>query len=182
MGKILTCNILDSDSIKQLRKEIDNYKRELTGKCEKLVKELAESGIQTAQQNVGGFGKYITFSMEIEPIKSGCSAILYATETGHIVSQWQTKDGVKSADVSPLLMVEFGSGMKAEVPEEMGVEGVGRGTFPGQTHAFDPNGWYWQDLDGVWHHSYGIEPKQPVYKAYTQMESEIIKTAEKIFG
>lgn len=172
---------LSVSGIKALQKQLKDYKKDLVNKCEDYVRRLAEIGIETAKHNTGNFGRYITFSVKTEPNKDGCTALMIATETGKIVSTWQTKDGIKSVDVSPLLMAEFGSGWRAENP--MNVPGVGQGTFPdSQGHAFDREGWYWQDLDGNWHHSYGITPKMPMYNAYLKMERKIFETAKEVFG
>ena len=107
----MSVNGIDS-LIRELQKDEDD----LPNKCKKLVSMLAEEGITVGKQNVGGFGKYITFSMKTNPIKDGCKAIMLASENGKIISSWKTKDGIKTADVSPLLMAEFGSGFGAENP------------------------------------------------------------------
>lgn len=171
---------LSVSGIKALQKQLEDYKKDLVNKCEEYVSRLAEIGIETAKHNTGNFGHYITFSVKTEPNKDGCAALMIATETGKIISQWQTKDGIKSADVSPLLMVEFGSGWRAKNP--MDVPGVGQGTFPDQTHAFDKEGWYWKDLYGNLHHSYGITPKMPMYNAYLEMEKKLFEIAKDVFG
>jgi hypothetical protein len=181
MGKKKITLTLSDSSIENVISELQSYKQEILDKCERLVSELANSGIEVAKSNTGNhFGHYITFSMRIEPNNSGCTAVIVATETGQITSQWQTSDGIKSADVSPLLMAEFGSGWKAQ-PHFDDVRG-GQGTFPDQTHAFDREGWYWRDLDGEFHHSYGITPTMPMYKAYNYMEQNIISKAKEVFG
>lgn len=172
---------LSVKGIMNLKKQITDYRDNLLpSRCQELVRKLAESGILVAKQNVGNFGKYITFSVKTEQNTNGCKAIMLATNTGIIHSEWQTKEGVKSADVSPLLMVEFGSGLRAENP--MNIPGVGTGTFPGQTHAENPEGWWWMDLDGEWHHSYGITPKMPMYKASMEMYTRVIAIAREVFG
>lgn len=178
--KIFKADALSPSSIQKLQAELEEYKNSLTKKCETFVKRLAESGINVAKGNTGKFGHYIAFSIKTEPKKDGCNGLLLATDTGKIVSKWQTSDGIKSADVSPLLMVEFGSGQKAENPKN--IPGVGQGTFPDQSHAFDPNGWYWRDLDGNLHHSKGISPKAPMYKASMEMQNLIVKVAKEVFG
>ena len=121
--KVLKANIFSPSSIQELQKQLGDYKNSLNDKCEQFVRELAESGIFVAKQSVGNFGKYITFSVKTEKEKNGCKGVLFASNTGIIKSEWRTQDGVKTADVSPLLMAEFGSGMKAENP--MNVPGVG---------------------------------------------------------
>lgn len=177
--KTFKVDVLSPSSIRQLQADLEKYKTELTAKCETFVKRLAEVGISVAKNNAGKLGHYIVFSVRTDPKKDGCSGILLATETGKIVNKWRTKDGIKSADVSPLLMTEFGSGWKAENP--LNVPGVGQGTFPDQSHAFDPDGWHWQELDGTWKHSKGISPEMPMFKASMEMQNAIFKTAKEVF-
>ena len=175
---------LSVKGIEELKRELLNYK-EVTLKnllCE-YATELAKEGIGVAQQNVGNFGRYITFSIKVNPRKDGCNALLYAVDSEKIISQWKTKDGMKSAEVSPLLMAEFGSGWGAENP--MNVPGVGQGTFPSETaqqNAFKEEGWYWMDLDGTWKHSRGINAKMPMYKASQRIQEIARSKAREVFG
>lgn len=171
---------LSVSSILQLQKNLNAYRESLTDKCRRFVVALSEAGIAVAKQNTGNYGKYITFSTKTEPEKNGCKAIMLASETGKIVSAWKTEEGIKTADVSPLLMVEFGSGWRAENPME--VPGVGQGTFPEQIHAYDKEGWYWIGLDDKLYHSYGISPKKPMYMASLEIQRIVIEKAKEIFG
>ena len=104
MSKKVISMSLSQKSIQNAIKELNQYKSDVLRKTQEYVSRLSELGIQTSKNNVGNFGRYITFSKELEPNKYGCKAIVLATQTGTIVSRWQTKDGIKSADVSPLLM------------------------------------------------------------------------------
>lgn len=172
---------LSVKGIEQLKRDLLNYKEvTLKNLLRKYVTELAKEGITVGQQNVGGFGKYITFSIKVDFTKDGCKALMLAEETGKIISSWQTTDGIKTEEVSPLLMAEFGSGWGAENP--MNVPGVGQGTFPNQTHAFDREGWYWMDLDGNWNYSKGINAKMPMYKASQQIQRIAKSKAKEVFG
>ena len=180
MGKHKITMNLSEESVRNAIKELNQYKSDVLRKTQEYVSRLSELGIQTSKNNAGNFGRSITFSKELKPNKYGCKAIVLATQTGTIVSKWQTNDGIKSADVSPLLMAEFGSGHRAENP--MNVPGVGQGTFPDQTHAFDEDGWYWRDLDGELHHSKGVTPSMPMYKAFVEMELSAIRIAREVFG
>lgn len=126
-----------------------------------------------------GFGKYIRLSSEITPQQAGCRAVLYMEDASKIVSEWQTLEGVKSAMVSPMLMLEFGSGLRAENPAN--ISGVGTGTFPSQTHAKDPGGWWYMDLDGEWHHSKGVSAKMPMYFAGKEMREKLVRIAKEVF-
>lgn len=171
---------LSVEGIKDIQRQLEEYKKQLQSNTLKLAERLADVGIVTAKSNVGNFGKYIIFSKRIEFSEGGCKVIMYARNESEIISQWKTSDGIKTARVSPLLMAEFGSGKRAKNPK--GINGVGQGTFPGQTHAFfDEEGWYWQDLDDVWHHSYGITPTMPMYNASLEMIRSIESVAREIF-
>lgn len=99
-------------------------------------------------------------------------------DSSKIVSEWQTLDGVKSAEVSPCLMIEFGSGLKAENPAS--VPGVGTGTFPGQTHA-EQGTWSYMDLDGNWHTSSGVTPRMPIYYAGKELREKVLAIARDVF-
>lgn len=180
MAKKITMN-LSSSSIQAAIKELKAYQNDLNRKCEELCRRLTEEGILIAQAHIGssGFGKYIHLGSEITPKQAGCKAILYMNDSSKIVSQWQTLEGVKSAEVSPTLMLEFGSGLKAENP--VGIPGVGTGTFPGGTHGEDSGGWYYMDLNGEWHHSTGISPKMPMYYAGKELREKVVAVAKEVF-
>ena len=178
MAKNFTAE-LSVSGIKKLAQELRDYQSGLQEKCEEYVKRLAESGIEVAKQNTDKFGKYITFSTDVDADKDGCTALVLMTNTGIIKSEWLTREGVKSADVSPILMVEFGSGRKAQNPKK--IPGVGTGTFPGGTHGNEP-GWWYMDLNGAWHYSTGITPQQPMYKASLKISENAIKIAKEVFG
>ena len=183
MARTYTLN-LSVSSINKLADDFEAYRNGLPDKCRKLVTKLSLLGIRTAQQNVGKFGKYIVFSMGIrDGFQRGarCKGVLVATNNGIIRSEWLQKDGsVSTADVSPLLMVEFGSGLRADNTRAREF-GMGTGTFPGQTHAEDPGGWWYMDLDGKWHHSRGIEPSRPMFEAAKEMYNAIQRTASDVF-
>lgn len=171
-------------SVKEVQnaiKEIREYQNDLNRKCEELCRRLCGEGIQIAQAHIGnsGFGRYIHLSSVITPQQAGCRAVFYMEDSQKIVSQWKTLEGVKSAEVSPSLMIEFGSGLKAENPAN--IPGVGQGTFPGQTHAEDTGGWYYMDLNGKWHHSTGVSPKMPMYFAGKELRDMVVAIAREVF-
>ena len=170
-------------SVKEIQnaiKEIRTYQNDFNRKCEELCGRLTAEGIIIAQSYIGniGFGKYVHLGTEISPQQSGCKAILYMQDTTKIHSDWQTLEGVRSADVSPMLMLEFGSGLKAENPA--GIAGVGTGTFPGGKHGTKP-GWYYMDLDGNWHYSTGISPKMPMYQTGKELRAKVKVIASEVF-
>lgn len=145
-------------------------------------------GISVASVNTGEFGDLIGFMKEVNPEKYGATAVLIARSSPYPV-QWMNQDGIQEVDINPILMAEFGSGFlasdagagaeNAEIALKLG---MGQGTFPGQTHAFQDGGWKWMDLDGEWHESIGIAPSMPVWKAYIEIKSDIEAVAKAVFG
>ena len=84
--------------------------------------------------------------------------------------------------LSPILLAEFGSATYAEVLFD--VEGVGQGTFPGQTHAFEDSWWYkeWDENGkGEWKRGRGVTPTHPMYHAKMKMYEQIYNVARKVF-
>lgn len=171
---------LSISSIQNAIKEVKQYQNDLNRKCEELTKRLCAEGISIAQAHIGssGFGKYIHLGSEITPQQAGCRAVFYMEDSQKIVSQWQTLEGVKSATVSPSLMLEFGAGLKAE--NKSNTPGVGTGTFPGGIHGNEP-GWYYMDLNGEWHYSSGTAPKMPMYFAGKELRDKIVTISREIF-
>lgn len=168
----------DLDDIDGLIDYLDDYSKSLDEKALHISERLAELGISVAQRESGSsMGKYLIFGKEV----ANGTVLFYGTQTGVITSTWKTRDGWVSADISPLLMCEFGSGQYANNPFDTAQDIGGQGTFPGQTHAFDPEGWNWLDDHG-WHHSDGLRPNQPIYKASLEMIKEIESIAKEVFN
>lgn len=165
------------DAIRQL-KQTRQYIRDAN---RLFVQALADQGITVAIQNAsGGYGKYVNFYKVTKGTKEVATAILRGTQTGSVIARWLVKDEngneyEKTAEVAPLLMLEFGSGGPADSYE--GSLGSQRGTFPGQTHANDSGGWWYKSADDKeWHHSNGVVPRMPMYKA----QLEIMQTVEAV--
>lgn len=176
---------LSVSSVRQAQKQLADYKNSLQRRCREFVKRLSEQGIDVAKVNLHSeYKSFIAFTTELDPIEDGYRALMIATNTGLVRRQWRTNNnatGIETADVSPLMMSEFGSGAKAD--NARGAQfGMGTGTFPGQKHANDPGGWYWQDLNYEWHQSDGEEPTMPMYHAYDAMLNAIVRTAKEVFG
>lgn len=178
---------LSVDSIRNMKKELMDYQNNtLPSLIKRFVEELAKIGIQTARANLGSIddlgnvSSLVSFTKEVNSQNDGYVGLVIAKDLAQIKQFWLSGGKVKSADVSPLLMYEFGSGQKASNPKSL--PGVGQGTFPGQTHAFDKEGWYWQDLNGKWHHSYGITPTSPMFHAFEEIERQVANVAKEVFG
>lgn len=59
---------------------------------------------------------------------------------------------------------------------------MGPGTYPGQKHAFDPEGWYYKDSSGTKVHSFGNPPAAPMYGAIKDIELELETIAREVFA
>ena len=181
MGTLIKAN-LSLSSIKQAQKQLLAYRKNMIAKCDKFVRVLANKGILVAEDNLGEYGKYITFTVKTEPERYGVKGVMIASNTGIIQSEWKLADGsTREADVSPLLMAEFGSGLRAN-NVRAGEFGMGTGTFPEQTHAEDPEGWWYMDMNDEWHHSHGVRPTMPMGKAYAEILNQIGTVAKEVFG
>ena len=169
---------LNDKSIKQAIKKLEEYRDSLRARSELLVSRLIDEGIKVAYQHTGKYGGYVEFKKEVESGEQ-CIGLLIGCDSKPFISTWKYKDGTRSAEVSGILMSEFGSGWLADVI--WSVPGVGQGTFPGQTHAADPDGWYWEDVNGTKHHSIGETPQYPMYNADMTMLTQVDRIAREVF-
>lgn len=176
---------LKTSSINNAISEIERFKKELTSKLELFVSELAEVGIEVAKHNIfveedGQMidrSNLVQFSKDVEASVTGATCIVIATPTPYTTSWKKSKDGkeVLTAQVNPLLMAEFGSGIYA---------GERRGSFPSPTAEKNAKRghWAWYDVQGGKHHSSGNVPSRPLLKAKEEMENQIRQVAESVFG
>ena len=95
------------------------------------------------------------------------------------------------ASSTALLFFEFGAGANGSGHPQAAEFGFGPGTYPGQTHAFDPNGWWYPTDDDQlavridsqgrgWAHSYGNPPHMPFYKASVKMRKDLEQVAREV--
>lgn len=75
-----------------------------------------------------------------------------------------------------LMAVEFGAGIAYNWfggnPDYISL-GMGVGTWPGQTHAYDFDGWMYMGKDGKLHHTYGTRAAMPMHKTILDMKAEM---------
>lgn len=161
-------------------KALEDYKNEIHDKSEKFVNRLLEIGVDTAESNCGQYLGMIVFQKHLLTFDDEVDGVLVATDGTKLIREWKRKGRIVSAEISPLLMAEFGSGWLAKVLDD--VEGVGQGTFPDQTHAFDPHGWWWTTPDGEKHHSIGETPTYPMHSAMLAMLFEVDRVGKEVFG
>ena len=175
MPKTITMTLSQS-SIQNAIKELKEYEGQLVTKCNVLCGKLAEMGLAVAKANISSapLGKYVRLNVKYEPKSKGCKAMLIAT--GDTLN-------TPSGSINTLLMIEFGAGIHfnhAENPKASEF-GMGVGTYPGQTHAFQEEGWYYMDDSGEWHHTYGVKATMPMYNADMEILMNINKVAKEVF-
>lgn len=176
MAKIKILTNVSTRQIEQAINTLKWYESRLQYKCEQVVKELADIGIEVIQDNVfveydgevRNFGDSVFFRKEITTEVDGATCELFVNAEPYL-KEWTTG----SALVDPLLMAEFGSGAKA-------IDGH-RGEFPNQKHAFEGS-WFWRDMSGRAHVSSGNTPSRPMFKAVQEMRQQIHTVAIKVFN
>lgn len=163
---------LSVSGIENAIKEFKTYTNSFDLKCERLIERLIEVGIPVIERNIGSFkgdssrNSNVYFELHRFPNEK---------------SAW----GKLVAQNEDILFIEFGAGIywnrgRQSHPQEREF-GYGVGTYPGQTHAFDENGWwYWNGFRRT--HSYGTESTMPVYNAYVEMRDRVLDIAREVFG
>lgn len=171
---------LDVKSISDTAKWLKDYSNRLEHANRVFLSRCAEVGIRASRRALAHnaeFRNYITFEQQMTDIDGGSRMVIIAIGEDKIV-KWRRYNDIVEAPVNGLLMEEFGSGNMARNP--FNVEGVGQGSFPGQTHAFDDE-WHWMDVDGNWHTSSGYEPSMPMYNASVTLHEQVVKIAREVF-
>ena len=165
------------EDVERAVKELKDYEGRLVTKCNVLCGKLADMGLTVAKANISSapLGKYVHLNVNYEPKKAGCKAILIAT--GDTLN-------TPSGAVNTLLMIEFGAGIhyNHEANPKASEFGMGVGTYPNQTHAFQEEGWYYMDENGQWHHTYGVKATMPMYNADMEILTNIHKVAREVFS
>ena len=169
---------LSVKGIEALKSQLLQYKDSLPIKCENLVSRLLQSGVAVSQARISEspLGKYVTVTTNISADNMGCKGILLA--------KGEVKEQEGYAPFSILLAIEFGSGIHYNpTPNPLSAEmGYGVGTFPGQVHAFDQNGWYfWSEEKQQWIHSYGVKATMPIYSADMEIIQNVVKIEKEVF-
>lgn len=173
MAKKIRMN-LSAASIDAAIQKLESYRNSLEQKCAQIAERLANAGFNVA------------FGILAEHVYSGETiSNLVVQQTG------PTRFELVAGSVA-IMFLEFGAGVQGVGHPLAGQLGMGAGTYPGQTHAFDPNGWWfptddpnlavYTNEDGqMYGHSYGNPPYMPVYQASVEMRRSIERIAREVF-
>ena len=149
---------LSTAGIDELIHGLSDSKTWLRRKTDELCRRLSDIGAEKAEINF--------------------SSVIYDGPEDHaidVVSNGPNSYAVRASG-STVLFVEFGSGLIGYGHPEP--NGYGPGTYPGQGHWADPNGWYYAHGQ----HSYGNPPNMPMYKTVTELEQSLEQVVREVFS
>ena len=157
---------LSEKSVLKAIQKVEAYKDKLNRRMETFLNRLAEAGIDVARAT-------------IEHVS--------AEEKGAYSLETRT-DGENGVSIvlsgNKVLFVEFGAGIAFSQPQNPKAAefGYGLGTYPGQTHAYNEQGWWYYGEDGTSRHSRGNAPYMPMYKASVEIRNRVREIAKEVFG
>ena len=165
-------DLFSQKSVNEAANMIDQYTVDFMPRLLGVLDRLAEEGIQVIDRTVSGVqidGHAADAETRVEIVQlSENSAMAIIILEG-----------------TEVLFVEFGAGIRFSNPQnpKAGEMGMGVGTYPGQTNAFDPKGWWYSDGNGS-HHSYGNPAAMPMYKAIEELKDcqKVARIIEEFFG
>lgn len=160
---------LSQSSISKAIEKLKKYRDSLKLKNELFLRRLAETGIAVIDARIA----------EAEGDSDKSHDVTFKVHSYGDYSQ-----GTLTLMGNDILFIEFGSGIhyNSSNPEHASKFGYGVGTYPGQTHAFDPEGWWYRDSTGVAQHSYGTQATMPMLSASRAMILTVRQIAREVYG
>lgn len=161
---------LNTSSVSKLINSLKSYQKGLTGKNALFIKRLANIGIPVIDSTIA--------RARGDANPSHRAYVKMNSSTGSVASCSLVLEGEE------ILFFEFGAGIyyNATDPQHASKFGYGVGTYPGQTHAFDDNGWWYTDELGASHHSYGTEATSPMLHASHEIIAKIRQIAREVYA
>lgn len=164
MTRKYTINALTGEGIDEMIAGVEAYQKWIDEKTKELARRLAEHGATYASL---GFSRAIYTG-----IPANADVTVNGDGTRYIVR----------ADGEAVLFLEFGAGVTYGYGHpEAEKNGMGPGTYPGQTHAMDPKGW-WIPKSAGGGHTYGNPPNAPMYNAVRNIETELARIVREVFA
>lgn len=163
---------LSFESLSKLSKDFNKYKNNVLRLNEEFVSRLASVGIPI-------IGAKIAAAQGDS--EKGYSTFIQIYHFGE--EKCMARIVVENKDI---LFIEFGSGIhynNAKTHNPKAAElGYGVGSYPGQTHAFNPKGWWYSNGAGSSIHSYGTEATAPMQSASAEIIRRVKDIASEVFG
>ena len=163
MTKVINMS-LNTASIDAAIKEIRDYQAWIRRKTTEFVERLANEG--AIQALIGYESAYYRgprdVDVNVEDRGDNTFAIVASGET--------------------ILILEFGAGVTYGYGHPLALAyGMGPGTYPGQKHAFDPQGW-WLPKEAGGGHTFGNAPSMTMYKVGKDLRDRIVEIAREVFS
>ena len=162
MSKTIHIDVFDPASINNAVREIEEYKKWVQKKTKELAKRLAAIGVTLA-------------AIEYSRVPyQGLKDVNLSIEVGAKPNQYDIV-----ANGETVLILEFGAGVRYGYGHPQAEQfGYGPTTYPGQTHAADPNGWY---IPGG-EHTYGNPPAMAMYLTGKELHQRVLEVAKEVFS
>ena len=164
-------DVLYPESIEQALKKMTAHTADFSSRMVSMLHRLCVEGVNVinsvlAGANIDGHAPNASASFELLSVTSRSAKAKLTLEGTEV------------------LFVEFGAGVRYSNPQnpKAGEMGMGVGTYPDQTHAFDPKGWHFRDEAGNHIHSYGNPAYMPMYKASEELRNSVAKIFDEYFG
>lgn len=167
---------LSTSSIQSAIDQLNTYSKKLETAGAQIAKRLADIGYDVAYGVMSGhvFSGETSESLTVQK-EADNKYILYAASQA-------------------ILFFEFGAGAKYGSGHPWDDDfGFGPGTYPGNGHWDDPEGWWFPtddtrliirtDKNGQgWGHSYGNKPHMPFYKADKAIKENLLRVAKEVLA
>lgn len=164
MSRTITLGFDAAANARALR-ELEEYQRWVREKADALAIELIGRGLDYAAMSFESafyVGPRDDVTYDAEDRGNGVYAIIVGGETA--------------------VIIEFGAGVTRGYGHPQAEEfGFGPGTYPGQTHAMDPKGWYLPRSKGGGHTD-GNPPSKSMYNTAKRLREELADVAREVFG
>lgn len=172
MGKSYTVNILSTNSIQRLIRNLEKYRDGLFDKANLLAKTLAEKGVMIAGAQI---------------------VDLDAVFTGELLKSVRMEEQLNNVfaiitDSKHACFVEFGTGQRGmDSPYPFPLpEGVSWDYAVGSTIRQNPvTGnyyWFYPGKDGKWHYTEGMPARPFMYNTSLELQKIIVDVAKEVFG
>jgi hypothetical protein len=155
---------LNTASIEAAIKEIQSYQEWIKRKTTDFVERLANEGAIQALIGYESADYHGQKDVDVNVEDRG-------DNTFAIVASGET-----------VLILEFGAGVTYGYGHPLAMQyGMGPGTYPGQKHAFDPQGW-WLPPEAGGGHTYGNAPSMTMYNVGKDLRERMVEIAREVFS
>ena len=153
---------LDSKSIKEAIKQVNDYKKSFNRKVENLVETLVDEGIEIAKMQIREMG--VSYTGELEESITG----YFSPSLGV---------GIIKTDCPYAIFVEFGTGIVGKGSPHPAPEG-----WRYDVNAHGERGWvYFNERDQKWHWTKGMKSRPFMYNTVKELERMAGDKAKVVF-